>query len=49
LKQVLAGLKDKSAKAHGIKGYNLSEGKDPMPFELYKALCKWLLEDGSAS
>jgi hypothetical protein len=48
LKQGMTGLKNKSAEARGDKGSKLSEGKEPMPFELYRALCKWLIEDGSS-
>ena len=32
MKQALAGLKCKAAKAHGRKGYSLGEGKDPLKF-----------------
>jgi hypothetical protein len=48
MKQGMMGLKNKSAAARGDKGGKLSEGKEPMPFEVYRAICKWLIEDGSA-
>jgi hypothetical protein len=48
MKQGMMGLKNKSAEARGDKGSKLSEGKEPMPFEVYRAICKWLIEDGSA-
>jgi hypothetical protein len=47
MKRLYQGLKRRSARARGAAGKKLGEGKDPMPFELYQALCKWLLEDDS--
>lgn len=46
LKQGMAGLKNTAAKARGETGGKLGEGKDPMSFELYRAICMWLIEDG---
>ena len=48
LAKLFKGLKKKSAKARGTKGMPLGEGKEPLPFELYRAICTWLLEDGSS-
>jgi uncharacterized protein CbrC (UPF0167 family) len=48
MKQGMMGLKNKSAAACGDKGGKLSEGKEPMSFEVYHAICKWLIEDGNA-
>jgi hypothetical protein len=45
LKRLYKGLNRTSAKARGATGARLGEGKDPLPFELYRAICKWLLED----
>jgi hypothetical protein len=47
LKRLFKGLNRTSAKARGATGARLGEGKDPLPFELYRAICKWLLEDES--
>ena len=47
MKRLYQGLKRRSARSRGAAGKKLGEGKDPMPFELYQALCKWLLEDDS--
>ncbi len=47
LKTGMTGLKNTSAKAHGTKGVKLGEGKDPLPFELYHAICHWLLQNES--
>jgi hypothetical protein len=48
----MTGLKNTSAKACGEKGAKLceqiGEGKEPLPFEVYRAICKWLLEEGDA-
>jgi integrase len=46
MKQVMTGLKNTSAKARGTKGTKLGVGKEPLPFEVYRAICTWLLEDG---
>jgi hypothetical protein len=48
MKRYMAGLKNTSAAARGEKGGKLGEGKEPLPFEVYRALCKWLLEEGDA-
>ena len=48
LARFMKGLKNKAATARGEKGSRLNEGKDPLPFEVYRAICKWLLEEGSA-
>jgi hypothetical protein len=48
MKRCMTGLKNTSAAARGEKGSKLGEGKEPMPFEVYRALCKWMLEDGSS-
>ena len=48
LKKVMKGLKNSAASARGRIGANLREGKEPMPFSLYCALCKWLLEEGTS-
>jgi hypothetical protein len=47
LKGLYKGLNRTSAQARGKSGARLGEGKDPLPFELYRAICVWLLEDGS--
>jgi hypothetical protein len=44
MKKAMAGLKNTAAAARGKYGQKLGEGKSPIPFELYKALCKWLSE-----
>lgn len=46
LKKLMRGLKNSYAHARGTKGLDLTEGKDPMPFEVYRALCQWLIEEG---
>lgn len=45
MKRAMSGLKNTSAKARGVKGKRLTEGKDPLPFEVYRALCQWMVED----
>jgi hypothetical protein len=47
LKQYMTGLKNMSAVACGEKGAKLGEGKEPLPFDVYRAICKWLLEEGN--
>jgi hypothetical protein len=47
MKEVMSGLKNTAATSRGHRGVRLSEGKEPLPFEVYCALCKWLQEDGS--
>jgi len=47
LKVGMTGLKNKSAMARGEQGCKLGEGKEPLPFEVYRAICRWLIEDGS--
>lgn len=47
MKRVMSGLKNTAARARGQAGGKLGEGKEPLPFEVYRALCKWLLEDES--
>ena len=46
MKQVMTGLKNTSVKARGTKGTKLGVGNEPLPFEVYRAICTWLLEDG---
>ena len=48
MKRYMAGLKNTSAAARGEMGAKLGEGKEPLPFEAHRALCKWLLEEGDA-
>jgi len=43
----MTGLKNTSAKVRSAKGTKLGEGKEPLPFELCRALCLWLLQDES--
>jgi hypothetical protein len=47
MKRLHQGLNRRSAKARGENGGKLGEGKDPLPFELHRAICTWLLADGS--
>jgi hypothetical protein len=49
LTRVMKGLKNTSAKARGAQGERLTEGKDPLPFVVYKKICQWLLEKGDKS
>ncbi len=30
------------------KGGRMAEGKDPMPFQVYKLLCRWMIEDNGS-
>jgi hypothetical protein len=48
LKQFMTGLKNTAAAARSEKGAKLGEAKEPLPFEVYHAICKCLLEEGSA-
>jgi len=48
MKRYMTGLKNTSAAARNEKGSKLGEGKEPLPFAVYRALCKWLLEEGDA-
>jgi hypothetical protein len=41
------GLKRKAQEYKQQLGTKLSEGKDPLPFPLYKQLCQWMIVDGS--
>lgn len=41
------GLKKKAAAARGETGAKPCEGKRPLPFQVYCAICRWFLEDGS--
>jgi hypothetical protein len=41
------GLNRTSAQAGGATGARLGKGKDPLPLKLHRAICTWLLEDGS--
>ena len=43
----LKGLLRAHAEEKEAKGHRLSEGKDPMPFALFKLLCEKMMEDGS--
>ena len=45
LKKTMKGLKNMAAKARGNVGANLGTGKHPISFQVYKAICKWMLED----
>ena len=47
MKQVMSGLKNTSATSRGHRGVRLSEGKEPLPLEIYCSLRKWRQEDGS--
>jgi hypothetical protein len=49
MKQVMSGLKNTAAtSSRGHRGVSLSEGKEPLPFEVYCSLLrKWRQEDGS--
>ena len=47
MKQVMSGLKNTSATSRGHRGVRLSEGKEPLPLEMYCSLRKWRQEDGS--
>jgi hypothetical protein len=48
-KWYMAGLKNTPAAACGGKGSKLGMGKSHcLPFEVYQALCKWLLKEGDA-
>ena len=47
LKELYKGLLRGHAEEKRQKGGRLAEGKDPMSFRLYKALCVWMILDGS--
>jgi hypothetical protein len=49
MKQAMSGLKNTSARARGAAGGSLGEGKKPLPFEVYRAICRWLLEAGDSA
>ena len=46
LSRLMKGLKNTSAKERGAQGARLTEGKEPLPFVVYCAICRWLLEKG---
>ena len=46
LSRKMKGLKNTSAKERGKQGKRLTEGKEPLPFVVYCAICRWLLEKG---
>jgi len=46
MKRFMKGIRKASAKERGRKGgSSMNDGKAPMPFEVYRLLCKLLLED----
>ena len=45
LKMAMKGIKRYAARARGFAGSNLGTGKAPLSFQVYKALCLWLLEE----
>lgn len=47
LEQSFAGLKRESQRFKAKNGGKLGEGKQPLPFPLYKKLCEWMIEEGS--
>jgi hypothetical protein len=47
LKRAYGGLERKAQEYKASTGARLGEGKKPLDFELYKKMCKWLIEDGS--
>jgi hypothetical protein len=47
LEKSFSGLKRMAQAYKSQSGGKLGEGKKPLPFGLYKSLCKWLIEDGS--
>jgi hypothetical protein len=47
LEQSFAGLKRESQRFKAKNGGKLGEGKNPLPFPLYRKLCEWMIEDGS--
>lgn len=47
LEQSFAGLKRESQQFKAKNGGKLGEGKQPLPFPLYRKLCEWMIEDGS--
>jgi hypothetical protein len=47
MKRLYQGLNRRSVRARGENGGKLGEGKDPLPSELCRAICTWLLADGS--
>jgi hypothetical protein len=46
LKGMMKGIKNKSAAARQKTGERLTEGKDPLPFKVYVALCRLFLQRG---
>jgi len=45
MKQAMSGLKNTAAKCRGEKGSKLGAGKEPLPFDVYRAICKALVKD----
>jgi hypothetical protein len=45
MKRLYQGLNRRLAKTRGEKGGKFGEGKDLLPFELYHAICIWLVVD----
>ena len=48
LKSYMKGLKNTAAAARGQKNARLVEGKEPLPFAVYKAICLWMIQEGDA-
>lgn len=44
LQKAMRGLNNSAARARGRIGANLREGKEPLPYNLYCAICRWLME-----
>ena len=49
LSKKMKGLKNTSAKERGLHGARLTEGKEPLSYIVYCAICRWLLEKGDKS
>ena len=49
LSRLMKGLKNTSAQERGLQGVRLTEGKEPLPFVVYCAICRWLLEKGDSA
>jgi len=47
LRSAMKGLKNTAAKGRSATGGKLTVGKKPLPFPVYVALSRWLLEDSS--
>ena len=47
LRSAMKGLKNTAAKGRSATGGKLTVGKKPLPFPVYVALSRWLLDDSS--